>query len=67
MVNIGKHIEKTVSLKHTKALGEKWVSEVNKKFSEEPWVAHKYVKLFLSLSSIREIEIKHSSVLCPTL
>lgn len=37
------------------------MNDVNQKFSEELREAHKHVKLILSLTSIREMEIKQQS------
>lgn len=50
--------KKWLGLEYIKAFGEKWVNDMNQKSSQEPWEAHKYGNLFLSLSSIREMEIK---------
>lgn len=57
-----KHImKKWLGLEYIKTIGEKWVNDVNQKFSEVPWEAHKHVKLILSLCRIREMEIKQQS------
>lgn len=57
-----KHImKKWLGLEYIKTIAEKWVNDVNQKFSEERREAHKHVKLILSLASIREMEIKQQS------
>lgn len=54
-------MKKWLGLEYIKTIGEKWVNDVNQKFSEVPWEAHKHVKLILSLCRIREMEIKQQS------
>lgn len=62
MVDISKACKKKwLGLEYIKTTGGKWVNDVNQKFTEEPWEAHKHMKFILNPARIREMEIEQQS------